>query len=87
MIEDIIEAKLPYGIYHVVNRGYSSWFEFAKEIFKILEINAKLFPIKLGELNRKARRPKFSALESKKLNKYGLKMRRWEDALKDYLNG
>ncbi|MCX6821920.1 MAG: dTDP-4-dehydrorhamnose reductase [Candidatus Aenigmarchaeota archaeon] len=87
MIKDIIETKLPYGIYHVANRGYSSWFEFAKEIFKILEINAKLFPIKLSELNRKARRPKFSALESKKLNKFGLKMRRWEDALKDYLNG
>ncbi|MCD6100383.1 MAG: dTDP-4-dehydrorhamnose reductase [Candidatus Marinimicrobia bacterium] len=85
MIKKIIEMELPYGIYHVVNRGYCSWFEFARKIFEFLEIDAKLIPIKSEELNRRARRPKFSALESKKLSNFGLKMRSWEDALKDYL--
>ncbi len=99
MIKNIIEKELPYGIYHVTNQGYCSWFDFAKKIFEFLDIkplqglrgrgaephNAKLFPIKPDELNRKARRPKFSALESTKLKKYGLEMRSWEDALKDYL--
>lgn len=85
MIKNIIEKELPYGIYHVVNQGYCSWFEFAKKIFEFLEIDAKLFPIRSDELNRKARSPKFSALESKKLNSFGLRMRSWEDALKDYL--
>ena len=84
-VKNIIEKKLPYGIYHVVNQGYCSWFEFAKEIFDFLDINAKLSSIKSEELNRKARRPKFSALESAKLNSFGLRMRNWEDALKDYL--
>ena len=84
-IKKIIEKELPYGIYHVANHGHCSWFEFAKKIFQFLDINAKLFPIKSDELNRKARRPKFSALESKKLNSFGLRMRNWEDALKDYL--
>jgi len=84
-IKKIIEKELPYGIYHVANQGHCSWFEFAKKIFQFLDINAKLFPIKSDELNRKARRPKFSALESKKLNSFGLRMRNWEDALKDYL--
>jgi dTDP-4-dehydrorhamnose reductase len=86
MIKDIIEKRLSYNIYHVVNRGYCSWFEFAKEIFQFLDINAKLLPIKSDELDRAARRPKFSALENAKLNSFGLKMRNWEDALKDYLN-
>jgi dTDP-4-dehydrorhamnose reductase len=85
MIKKIIEKKLPYGIYHVVNQGYCSWFEFAGKIFEFLDINANLFPIKSDEIDRKARRPKFSALESAKLNSFGLRMRNWEDALKDYL--
>ncbi|UZE92312.1 MAG: dTDP-4-dehydrorhamnose reductase [Methanosarcinales archaeon] len=85
IIKNIIERELPYGIYHVTNQGYCSWFEFAKKIFEFLDIDAKLLPIKSDELNRKARRPKFSALESTKLNNFGLRMRSWEDALADYL--
>jgi len=85
MVKTIIEKELPYGIYHVSNQGYCSWFDFAKKIFDFLDIDAKLFPIKSDELDRKARRPKFSTLESKKLNSFGLRMRNWEDALKDYL--
>jgi len=85
MIKKIIENELPYGIYHVVNQGYCSWFEFSTRIFEFLDIDAKLFAIKSEELNRKARRSKFSALENAKLNSFGLRMRNWEDALKDYL--
>ena len=85
MVKNIIEKKRPYGIYHVVNQGYCSWFEFAKKIFRFFGIDAKLSPIKSDELDRKARRPKFSALEDAKLNSFGLRMRNWEDALKDYL--
>jgi len=85
MIKNIIERELPYGIYHVTNHGYCSWFEFAKEIFEFLNIDVKLFPIKSDELNRKAKRPKFSALDGTKLTSFGLRMRSWEDALKDYL--
>mgnify|MGYP002396485473 CR=1 FL=1 len=85
MIKNIIEKELPYGIYHVVNQGYCSWFEFAKKIFECFNIDAKLFPIKIDELGRKAKRPGFSALENAKINSFGLRMRNWEDALKDYL--
>ena len=85
MVKNIIEKELPYSIYHVVNQGHCSWFEFAEKIFRFLDIDAKLFPIKSDELNRKAKRPKFSALENAKLNSFGLRMRNWEDALRDYL--
>lgn len=85
IVKNIIEKELPYGIYHVANQGYCSWFEFAKKTFEFMDIDANIFPIKSDELNRKARRPKFSALEIAKLNSFGLRMRNWEDALKDYL--
>lgn len=85
MIKSIIEKELPHGIYHVANQGHCSWFEFTKEIFDVLNIDAKPSPIKSDELDRKAERPKLSAIESTKLGDYGLTMRSWEDALRDYL--
>lgn len=85
MIKIIIEKNLPYGTYHVTNSSSCSWYEFAKAIFNDLELKANLSPIKTTSLNVKAKRPRFSALTSIKLKKYGLKMRDWKSALVDYL--
>ncbi|MEM2971987.1 MAG: dTDP-4-dehydrorhamnose reductase [Candidatus Bathyarchaeia archaeon] len=84
-IKKIVELKLPYGIYHVTNSGYCSWFQFAKEIFRMTELKPNLAPIKTSQLQLKAKRPQFSALQSVKLPKYGIKMRSWTEALMDYL--
>jgi len=85
IIKKVLELKLPHGIYHVTNKGYCTWFQFAEEIFKLAEINADLKPIKTHQLQTKARRPRFSALESIKLQEYGIKVRDWKQALYDYL--
>ena len=84
-IKKIIELKLPFGIYHATNQGYCTWFQFAKEIFKLSGLNPALTPIKTEQLKMKARRPRFSALKSIKLPKYGIQMREWKQALHDYL--
>jgi dTDP-4-dehydrorhamnose reductase len=84
-IKKIVELKLPFGIYHATNQGYCTWFQFAKEIFKITGLNPTVEPIKTQQLKMKAERPKFSALKSIKLPKYGLQMREWKQALYDYL--
>ena len=84
-IKKIIESNLPFGTYHATNQGYCTWFQFAKEIFKLLGLNPALTPIKTHQLKMKARRPKFSALESIKLPKYGIQRREWKQALNDYL--
>ncbi|MEM2779666.1 MAG: dTDP-4-dehydrorhamnose reductase [Candidatus Bathyarchaeia archaeon] len=85
IIKKVIELKLRYGIYHATNKGYCTWFQFAKEIFKLTGIKVNLKPIKTCQLQMKAKRPPFSALESIKLPKYSIQARRWEDALYDYL--
>jgi len=85
LIKKILELKLPYGIYHASNKGYCTWFQFAEEIFKLTGINAYLKPIQTNQLQAKARRPMFSALESIKLQEYGIKVRDWKEALRDYL--
>jgi len=84
-IKKIIESKLPFWTYHATNQGYCSWFQFAKEIFKLLGLNPALTPIKTEQLKMKAKRPKFSALKSIKLPKYGIQVREWKQALHDYL--
>ena len=70
-----------YGIYHMVNGGTCSWYEFAQEIFKILGIPQKIVPITSEELNRPAKRPKYSILKSSRLPA----LRHWKEALAEYL--
>jgi dTDP-4-dehydrorhamnose reductase len=84
-IKKIIDSKLPFGTYHATNQGYCTWFRFAKEIFKLLGLNPALTPMKTEQLKMKARRPRFSALKSIELPKYGIQMRGWKQALRDYL--
>ena len=84
-IKKILELELPFGVYHVTNRGFCTWFQFAKEIFNQLDLNPVLEPIRTSDLEMKAKRPRFSALASVKLSKYGIFMRSWKEALHDYL--
>jgi len=84
-IKEIIYNKLPYGIYHVTNDGSCTWYEFAKTIFEITGIDAKLNPITSDKFPTKAKRPKNSALSIEKMKSFGIVMRHWRDALKDYL--
>jgi len=84
-IKKIMELKLPFGTYHSTNQGYCTWFQFAKEIFKIIGLDPTIKPTKTHQLKMKARRPRFSALKSVKLPKYGIQMREWKEALHDYL--
>jgi len=84
-LKKFLELKPEFGVYHMVNEGFCSWYEFAKAIFKILEWNVEVKPIKSSELKRLAKRPGFSALRNRKLEELNLKMRPWREALKDYL--
>lgn len=74
------------GIYHVANDGLATWFEFAAEIFSCLHIDVSLRPITSEQLNRKAKRPRYSVFDcSKLLSDTGHRMRSWQEALHEYL--
>ncbi len=76
-----------YGIYHVTNTSNCSWYEFALEIAKLKNVKAGIKPITSDKLNRSAKRPAFSVLESTMLKFEGIKeLRHWKKALKDYLS-
>ena len=84
-LKKFLELKPEFGAYHMVNEGYCSWYEFTREIFEILGWDVEVKPIKSSELKRLAKRPRFSALENEKLEKLGLRMRHWKEALREYL--
>ncbi|ALM76383.1 dTDP-4-dehydrorhamnose reductase [Thermococcus barophilus] len=84
-LKKFLELKPEFGVYHMVNEGYCSWYEFTRAIFEILGWDVEVKPIKSSELKRLAKRPQFSALKNEKLEKLGLKMRHWREALGEYL--
>lgn len=78
-IVDLIDEEPDYGTYHICGSGKTSWFGFAKEIFKQTKLNVNLIPCKTEECQRPARRPKYSVMENEGI------CRKWEVALRDYL--
>ncbi|CAI1492442.1 dTDP-4-dehydrorhamnose reductase [Thermococcus nautili] len=85
-LAEFLQLEPEYGVYHMVNEGYCSWYEFTKAIFEILSWKVEIEPIESSELNRLAKRPRFSALKNWELKNLGFKMRSWRDALQEYLN-
>jgi dTDP-4-dehydrorhamnose reductase len=55
-------------IYHYSNEGDLSWYEFAKEIFKIAKIDCKVNPIVSGDYPALAKRPKISLMNKSKIS-------------------
>src|SRR3989344_7939406 len=79
---ELVEQKADFGIYHLVNEGTASWYDWAKEIFNVKHIlKAKLNPISRDRFIRPAARPKYGILKNTKF----LKLRPWQEALKEYL--
>mgnify|MGYP003970099181 FL=1 len=75
-------------IYHYSNKGYCSWFDFAKEIFKLANINDKvqLNSITTEEYFVVAERPKNSVINNKKIeNDFNIDAFNWKDSLKKCL--
>jgi dTDP-4-dehydrorhamnose reductase len=81
----LVHTKM-YGLYHVTNAGYCTWFEFAREIFRQAGVTASLAPITSEEYGAAARRPAFSVLSNEKLIAADVPTTRsWPEALADYL--
>ncbi len=83
-LKKFISIEPEYGIYHMVNEGFCSWYEFAAEIIKMSGYYTKIQRIKSHELKRLAKRPQVSVLQSSKISQ-GVKIRHYKSALYDYL--
>ncbi len=73
------------GIVHVTNAGDCTWFEFAREIVNGAGLAAEVRPATSAKMARPAPRPAYSVLSPKSLQKWGVAMPTWRNALHRYL--
>jgi dTDP-4-dehydrorhamnose reductase len=75
-----------YGIFHITNSGFCSWFEFSREIVKLAGLKTPVIPVTTDQYPQKAKRPNYSVLQNYHLHLLGLDdMRPWQEALADYM--
>lgn len=81
---ELLKREVMPGIYHLVNEGFCSWYEFAKEIVKLAKINIGIKPVDRKGESGGVQRPKFSALENIKAKNLGISLPSWRESLKFY---
>ncbi|MDB0440925.1 dTDP-4-dehydrorhamnose reductase [Clostridioides difficile] len=85
VIIKIMETEY-YGVYHATCEGECSWYDFAKKIFQLKNIDIKVNPIKSKDFKCKAQRPLYSVLDNFMLKLMGLNLfRKWEESIEEYL--
>ncbi len=71
------------GVYHYSNEGVASWYDFAKAIFQIKNIQCKVNPVLSDQFPTPAKRPHFSVLNKSKIkDRFGIEIPYWKDSLK-----
>ena len=83
----ILEFK-DWGVFHLTSEGYTSWYEFTKEIHILSNIkyDKNINKVTSCEFNAFANRPKFSILSNKKVQDiFTFRVPHWKTALKDCL--
>ena len=73
------------GIYHLVNEGACSWYDFAAAIFSAVGGPGTVSPVDRGARTGAMRRPRYSALANTRAHALGVTLRPWHEALADYL--
>jgi len=77
-------AKQTTQIYHYSNEGEISWYEFAKEIFEITQIDCKVNPIATEQYPTPARRPLNTTMDLNKTRFY-FDIFDWKNSLNECL--
>jgi dTDP-4-dehydrorhamnose reductase len=74
-----------YGLYHAVDSGAVSWFDFATEAIRQAGVPVAVQPIEAAAWKAAAVRPRFSTLENANLTRLGIAMPSWRAGIAAYL--
>jgi len=78
-----------FGIYHVTDRTEMgiSWYDFAREIVRLSNMNVQIIPIQTKDYPTAAKRPLYSVLDIGKASRLmGDRMPFWQDSLRKFLH-
>jgi len=75
------------GIFHIVNEGSATWYDFALEILRSMGMDdVKVTPVSSNEYQTIAKRPRYSVLSSGRFEEtFDIRMRNWETALVEFM--
>jgi dTDP-4-dehydrorhamnose reductase len=82
---DLISGSVPFGTYHCVASGQSTWYELACEIARLVGAPPLVTPVSAADLPSVARRPQFCGLSNRKLRRVGIVMPTWRAALRAHV--
>lgn len=84
MIHHVVSGEVwKPGVFHFSNEGITSWYDFAKAIFRLAGKDKKVNPIYTSQYPTPARRPQYSVLSKKKIkNTFGVEIPYWVDSLR-----
>ena len=75
------------GLYHAVNSGTASRWDWANEILNAVGENRQVKKVEVGYFKLTAKLPKDSTLSNKKISKdLGIEIPRWEDELSNFIS-
>jgi len=83
----LLGRPAPWGVYHVVNSGHTTWYEMAQEIFRLAAMPVVVRRISSAEYGAAAPRPSYSVLDTSAYHRLGgPPMPDWRDALAEYIS-
>jgi dTDP-4-dehydrorhamnose reductase len=81
----LLERDAPPGLYHMVNDGAVTWYDYARAALRGAGLDDTIEAISHRDWQSSVRRPVFSALENARLREIGITMPSWESGLSRYL--
>lgn len=80
--EAALTSAIPFGLYHCVNGGATTFLEIGRELARLGGFDPSLLvPVRMADLSLRARRPLYCALSNARLMRAGVAMPTWRDAL------
>ena len=73
------------GIYHLVNEGECSWYEFTLAIYELMNLNVQVIAVDRKGVSGDMKRPLYSVLENTKAKNLHIELPKWKNALSRYL--
>jgi len=83
----LINSDAPPSIYHIVNSGDATWYEFGKSVMDKIGLNIPVHPVSSDEFPTRAHRPNYSVLNNSLVSEtVNCDIPHWSDALYEYLS-
>ena len=84
ILKIILNYKTESGLFHYSNEGETSWFEFARSIKELYNLECKIIGVSSEEFKTLAKRPKYSLLNKSKIKTtFNLEIPSYEQSLKN----